>query len=65
MLVAFWGAVDITPMAGIKRTGEQNMLNQVVCVVDLTYPRRGRDIDCRETLSPLSSINNCLKLSFK
>ena len=24
MLVAFWGVIDITPMAGIKRTGEQN-----------------------------------------
>ena len=40
MLVAFWGAVDITPMAGIKRTGEQNkLLDYVVAVVVKILPR--------------------------
>jgi hypothetical protein len=37
---------------------ERNVVeNNVVDVVDNSDPCRGRDIDCRETLSPLSSIN--------
>ena len=48
----FWGALQVVE-------------NKVVDVVDSNNPCRGRDIDCRETLSPLSSTTTYRGLPYE
>ena len=48
------------PSRARELIGAEVVENNVVDVVVHSDHCRGRDIDCRETLSPLSSINNCL-----
>ena len=43
------------PAVGVCCAPTEELLNKVVYVVDNNNPSRGRDIDCRETLSKLSS----------
>ena len=60
--LAFWGAFDCrgnnrSNECEIRTLSKLSSNKNIVDVVDNSNPCRGRDIDCRETLSPLSSIN--------